>query len=107
MRLVFCFRATPETLLRFAFDPLADESAAVGHVSNIAFFHLMLAFRTFVSGRGHLNFLSSHYRKDSYLWLISCTASTSAITFSTGVSGKMPWPRLKMCPGRPSACWRI
>src|ERR1700690_3190415 len=26
-------------------------------------------------------------------------------TFSTGVSGRMPWPRLKMWPGRPAA-WR-
>lgn len=39
--------------------------------------------------------------------LISWTISTSAITFSTGVSGRMPWPRLKMCPGRPPACARI
>src|SRR5262245_51295633 len=28
--------------------------------------------------------------------LNSCTESTSAITFSTGVSGNIPWPRLKM-----------
>src|ERR1043165_5011240 len=32
-----------------------------------------------------------------------CTISTSAITFSTGVSGKIPCPRLKICPGRPPA----
>ena len=31
----------------------------------------------------------------------SCTASTSARTWSTGVSGRTPCPRLKMCPGRP------
>ena len=29
----------------------------------------------------------------------SCTNRASALTFSTGVSGKMPWPRLNMCPG--------
>ena len=31
----------------------------------------------------------------------SCTMSTSALTFSTGVSWWTPWPRLKMWPGRP------
>src|SRR6185503_11033207 len=35
--------------------------------------------------------------------LSSCTASTNAITLSTGVSGSIPWPRLKICPGRPPA----
>src|ERR1019366_8691516 len=30
----------------------------------------------------------------------SRTISTTALTFSTGVSGRMPWPRLKMWPGR-------
>src|SRR5262249_57054946 len=40
-----------------------------------------------------------------YLALACFTKSTRAITFSTGVSGRMPWPRLKMCPGRPPA-WR-
>src|SRR5271170_4280951 len=35
----------------------------------------------------------------------SRTNSQSALTFSTGVSGRMPWPRLKMWPGRPAA-WR-
>ena len=29
----------------------------------------------------------------------ACTASTSAATFSGGVAGTMPWPRLKMWPG--------
>src|ERR1700679_2773593 len=33
----------------------------------------------------------------------SFTHSTTRITFSTGVAGTMPWPRLKMCPGRPAA----
>ncbi len=33
----------------------------------------------------------------------SRTNSTSAFTFSTGVSCRMPCPRLKMCPGRPPA----
>src|SRR6266566_3395460 len=37
----------------------------------------------------------------------SCTYAASAFTFSTGVSGKMPWPKLKMCPGRPAARSRI
>src|SRR6185437_23900 len=32
-----------------------------------------------------------------------CTRSTTRRTASTGVVGKTPWPRLKMCPGRPSA----
>src|ERR1017187_9182215 len=32
--------------------------------------------------------------------LNSGTISTQAFTFSTGVSGRMPWPTLKMCPGR-------
>ena len=31
--------------------------------------------------------------------LNSRTISTHALTFSTGVSGRMPWPRLKMWPG--------
>ena len=31
--------------------------------------------------------------------LNSRTISTQAFTFSTGVSGRMPWPRLKMWPG--------
>ena len=30
----------------------------------------------------------------------SRTIWTTAFTFSTGVSGRMPWPRLKMWPGR-------
>ena len=30
----------------------------------------------------------------------SRTISTTALTLSTGVSGRIPWPRLKMCPGR-------
>ena len=34
------------------------------------------------------------------------TYSTTARTLSTGVSGMMPWPRLKMCPGRPPAASR-
>src|ERR1700679_629107 len=33
----------------------------------------------------------------------SFTHSTTRITFSTGVPGTMPWPRLKMCPGLPPA----
>jgi hypothetical protein len=33
----------------------------------------------------------------------SCTMRARFFTFSTGVSGKMPWPRLKMWPGRPPA----
>ena len=31
--------------------------------------------------------------------LKSRTISTTAFTFSTGVSGRIPWPKLKMCPG--------
>src|SRR4029453_18127304 len=37
--------------------------------------------------------------ESGYLALNSCTASTMAITCSTGVSGKTPWPRLKIWPG--------
>ena len=33
----------------------------------------------------------------------SCTKWARFFTFSTGVSGRMPWPRLKMWPGRPAA----
>ena len=33
----------------------------------------------------------------------SCTKRARFFTFSTGVSGRMPWPRLKMWPGRPAA----
>src|SRR5262245_1788327 len=43
-----------------------------------------------------------HQRADS-----SCTMSTSAMTWSTGVSLWMPCPRLKMCPGRPATASRI
>ena len=32
--------------------------------------------------------------------------STSARALSTGVCGSTPWPKLKMCPGRPAACCR-
>ena len=32
-----------------------------------------------------------------------CTWRASACTCSSGVVGRMPWPRLKMCPGRPAA----
>ena len=31
------------------------------------------------------------------------THLTTWMTLSTGVPGTMPWPRLKMCPGRPAA----
>jgi hypothetical protein len=30
----------------------------------------------------------------------SRTISTTAFTFSTGVSGRIPWPKLKIWPGR-------
>jgi len=42
-------------------------------------------------------------RDRGYRRLISCTPSTRARTCSTGVPGRMPWPRLKMWPGRPPA----
>src|SRR5579871_1260382 len=41
------------------------------------------------------------------LALSSLTKSTRARTFSTGVSGRIPCPRLKMCPARPPAWRRI
>ena len=37
----------------------------------------------------------------------SLTILTTAWTFSTDVLGTMPWPRLKMWPGRPLAARRI
>src|SRR5579872_6518141 len=46
-------------------------------------------------------------RVRTHFRLISCTESISARTWSTGVSGRMPWPRLKMWPGRPAAWSRI
>ena len=46
-------------------------------------------------------------RPTGYAALNSWTASTNATAFSTGVSGRMPWPRLKMWPGRPAAWSRI
>src|SRR5271166_327194 len=39
--------------------------------------------------------------------LNSCTKSARFLTLSTGVSGKMPCPRLKMWPGRLSASRRM
>ncbi len=39
--------------------------------------------------------------------LSSCTASTTAATCATGVSGRTPWPRLKTWPGRPPARSRM
>src|SRR5271165_5435903 len=39
--------------------------------------------------------------------LNSCTKSARFFTLSTGVSGKMPCPRLKMWPGRLSASRRM
>src|SRR5579872_399404 len=42
-----------------------------------------------------------------YLALNSLTKFTRARTFSTGVSGRIPCPRLKMCPARPPAWARI
>src|SRR5262249_35214126 len=47
--------------------------------------------------------------KDSvdHLEDISWTMSTSAFTWSTGVSGRTPWPRLKRWQGRPPARRRI
>ncbi len=38
-----------------------------------------------------------------YLVLSSWTMSTNVTTFSYGVSGSRPCPRLKMCPGLPAA----
>src|SRR6516225_6125370 len=37
----------------------------------------------------------------------SCTNCARFLTLSTGVCGRMPCPRLKMCPGRPSARRRM
>ena len=51
----------------------------------------------------------------SHLGARRCARTAASIcTCSTGVDGRMPCPRLKMCPGRPptrfrmsSACWNI
>src|SRR6478752_6014474 len=37
----------------------------------------------------------------AYFAARSCTNSTSIFTFCSGVSGRIPCPRLKMCPVRP------
>src|SRR5215469_12822302 len=37
----------------------------------------------------------------------SCTNFARFLTFSTGVSGRMPWPRLKIWPDRPPARSRM
>src|SRR6516164_8821578 len=39
--------------------------------------------------------------------LNSCTNSARFFTLSTGVCGRIPCPRLKTCPGRPSASLRM
>src|ERR1700684_2802566 len=44
---------------------------------------------------------------DTAAALKSCTNLARSFTFSTGVCGRMPWPRLKMWPGRASARRRI
>ena len=42
------------------------------------------------------------------VWTPYClTHLTTWMTLSTGVPGTMPWPRLKMWPGRPAAASRI
>src|SRR5258708_39794353 len=46
-------------------------------------------------------------RDDRFTGEYSCTKRARFFTFSTGVSGRMPWPSLKMWPGRPAASWRI
>src|SRR5205807_7182257 len=33
----------------------------------------------------------------------ACTVSTISFRLSSGELGRTPWPRLKMCPGRPPA----
>ena len=40
-------------------------------------------------------------------WVYCFTHLTSWMTFSTGVPGTIPWPRLKMWPGRLAAAARI
>src|ERR1039457_844416 len=52
--------------------------------------HVLYAFRRSV---GEQQDATVHGRN-------SRTISTTALTFSTGVSGRIPWPRLKMWPGR-------
>src|SRR3990172_2312339 len=44
-----------------------------------------------------------NFSQDRGCW---CTRSTRSWTFSTGVPGRIPWPRLKTWPGRPAACRR-
>ena len=62
---------------------------------------------------GHQRRQTAHYQTVSPLLLLYgrrlklWTASTSAITLSTGVVGSIPCPRLKICPGLPPACCRM
>ncbi len=63
-----------------------------------------LQFAVRGSGSGSLRFVDAS----------RCTYCASICTCSTGVDGRMPWPRLKMWPGRPptrarmsSACWSM
>ena len=65
-------------------------------------------FGAAVSEKQHRGLLVFHWRAPAtaYFALNSLTNPTRAFTLSTGVSGRIPCPRLKMCPGRPPA-WRM
>src|SRR5271157_4227353 len=59
--------------------------------------------RTAVGDQQHGFFAHCVLAEVAAVALNSCTNCARFFTLSTGVWGRMPWPRLKMCPGRPSA----
>src|ERR1035441_8278427 len=63
--------------------------------------------RTAVSDEQHCRLAHSALAGLAAVRLNSCTNCAKSFTLETGVCGKMPWPRLKMCPGRPSARRRM
>src|SRR5664279_2898081 len=63
--------------------------------------------RTAVSDEQHCRLAHSILAGLAAVKLNSCTNCARSFTLVTGVCGKMPWPRLKMCPGRPSARRRM
>ena len=53
------------------------------------------------------DYANTRYSKLNQITAANAGKLQVAWTFSTGVLGTMPWPRLKICPGRPSAWSRM